>query len=449
MNRRLLLAGLIAITLGGVAISARVIYKKITAKSRLNVLVVSACSLRWDRLGVFNPQSRLTPKIDAWAKGAFVFNNAIAERPWQNYTYESSDTVRRDFLHENGYKDYLDRQFGYNFSIPPTERIQREGGGWYWPESAILNYRPGIENLKRELLQNLNVPFYVFAHLKYMHYPYLDSQNMNAADWKKLTPRSQELLAKYLAHPDKYDAQLPLIELITNSFKLLKTKFGLKEDIFSVAGIVSDPVRNLRWRKSPGFKDDIALAQELYDLKMKPFDDQANEILNLFGNRELQERTVVIFTGDHGEAFSEHGVIGHSVNVYDEMLRFPLIIKFPGSAATEVIDTQLTHLQLAKLAAGIVKGEINAGNFAQSARQLAPETVLSRNCGDTIRSARYRSEWKFIKNLDSEQNELYNLKTDPGETKNLVSENPEMAWKLEEYMNDHLADLQRQNSKGS
>jgi len=273
--------------------------------------------------------------------------------------------------------------------------------------------------------------------------------NMNEEDFAKLPAKSRELLAKYRAHPEKYDAKLPMIELLTNSFSLAERKLGLKKDVYAVAGIVSDPARNLRWRQSPGFNDDLQLVKDLYDLKMRRFDDMAADLLNLYGDESLQARTVVIFTGDHGEAFSEHGVIGHSVNVYDEMLRFPLVVKFPGQKQGEVIDSQLTLLELANLAHGIIEGRVTAANFASEARKASSEIVLSRNCPDTIRSARLNSEWKFIRNLSSEQNELYDLKNDPLETKNVINENPERAWRLEEYMNDHEADLRRTNRRGT
>jgi hypothetical protein len=452
VKRKVLIIFLLAV----IAASALVIRVSVSGGGQaasaphLNVLVVSVCSLRFDRLGVFNPDFKGTPKIDEWAKGAFRFTNGIAERPWQNYTYEGSDVVKRHWLGSMGYRDFPGRFEGYRFYVPPVERLDGDDGKkvWFWPQNAILNYGPGLEELKAEVTRDSNVPFYIFTHLKYLHYPYLDSVNMHDADFAKLPPKSRELLAKYRAHPEKYDVQLPLIELLTNSFDLLKKKLGLKNDVFAVAGVVSDPIRNAKWRESPGFKDDLQLVKDMYDLKMPRFDDMAADILNLYGDKDLQARTVVIFTGDHGESFSEHGVIGHSVNVYDEMLRFPLVVKFPGQRRGEVIDSQMTHLQLAKLARGIVEGRVTAANFAEEARKASSDIVLSRNCPDTIRSARLKSEWKFIKNLDSGQNELYNLKSDPGETRNIINDNGEIAWRLEEYMVDHEADLQRENRNG-
>jgi arylsulfatase A-like enzyme len=41
------------------------------------------------------------------------------------------------------------------------------------------------------------------------------------------------------------------------------------------------------------------------------------------------QRTVIVFTSDHGEAFREHGQLGHTVSVYDEELHVPGWIDAP------------------------------------------------------------------------------------------------------------------------
>lgn len=44
----------------------------------------------------------------------------------------------------------------------------------------------------------------------------------------------------------------------------------------------------------------------------------------------LDDRTIVVFTSDHGEEFGEHGWIGHDETLYDEVLHVPLILRAPG-----------------------------------------------------------------------------------------------------------------------
>jgi len=54
------------------------------------------------------------------------------------------------------------------------------------------------------------------------------------------------------------------------------------------------------------------------------------ERLELLG---LLDRTAVVVTSDHGEALGDHGILQHGVNVYDELVRVPLLVRAPGLPA--------------------------------------------------------------------------------------------------------------------
>lgn len=411
-------------------------------RNRPNILVVSVCSLRPDRIGVYNRDFKGSPRIDAWSKGSFVFTNAVAEEPWQNFGFEGAEVVNRAFLAKHGYENFRHRDAGINFFVPPTERGADEE--WYWSEDAILHYKKWFDELKSALLQERPLPFYIFSHLKYMHYPYYDPVNMTEEDFKKLTPKSRELMQRYVKDPLKYDAQLPVVQILLNNFELVKKKFGVERSkkILSTAGVISEPTFTEKWRKASSYNDDVVMVREMYSLKMEKFDPLAADVLNLYFDKDLADNTIVIFTGDHGEALADHGVIGHSVNVYEEMIRYPLMVKFPGSAGG-VIDQQINHQMMTKLVAGMITGDVTKDNFQDKVKELSGEFVIARNCQDNIRTVRWRSEWKYIKNLVTNRNELYNLKSDPLEKLNVIDKNADVAWKLEEYMIDHQADFKR------
>lgn len=408
------------------------------AERPLNVIVVSACSLRKDRLGI-----DLSPKINAWARGAFVFENAVAEKPWQNFTFEGHERMDRATLGRLGYSPFRNQKQGYHFIIPPVESTAGEDD-WFWSENSILKYAESLENLKRALIKPRARAIYAFVHLKYMHYPYLDTENMNESHWRTLSPKSQELLHLYRSNPDAYEVQLPMIQAMLNDFELAKRKFGA-DKVLSVAGLISDPARTSAWAKTPGFHDDLNLLRELYDLKMKHFDSLAEPILNLYGSTDLLDNTVVIFTGDHGEAFMEHGVLGHSVNVFEEMIRYPLFVKFPGSKGG-TIKGQVNHSIMADVVKEILEGRITAGNFQEAVESRAAEYALSRSCRNDVRSVRWKSRWKLIKNVATDKNELYDLEKDPSESMNVADANPEIANRLEDYLLNHQQELTRANA---
>ena len=67
------------------------------------------------------------------------------------------------------------------------------------------------------------------------------------------------------------------------------------------------------------------------------------------------DSALVVVTADHGEEFMDHGMLGHTKTLYDEVLRVPLLIRFPAGigrseptpvALLDVMPTILRTLDL-------------------------------------------------------------------------------------------------------
>jgi len=76
-------------------------------------------------------------------------------------------------------------------------------------------------------------------------------------------------------------------------------------------------------------------ARGLYDAEVRYVDDQIGKVLSALKSIDLYEDTLVVVTADHGEEFQEHGRMGHAGQLFDEVLRVPLIIKLPGREARQ------------------------------------------------------------------------------------------------------------------
>jgi arylsulfatase A-like enzyme len=71
---------------------------------------------------------------------------------------------------------------------------------------------------------------------------------------------------------------------------------------------------------------------DLYDGEIRYTDEKLiGPLIKQLKARGLYDRTMIVFTSDHGEEFFDHGGWGHGQSLYDESLRVPLIIKFPRS----------------------------------------------------------------------------------------------------------------------
>ena len=178
-------------------------------------------------------------------------------------------------------------------------------------------------------------------------------------------------------------------------------------------------------------------ASQRYDDEIAVTDREVGRLLGAWRNID---RTVVVVTADHGEAFGEHGEIGHSVFVYDTTLRVPLIVAGAGAPAGRAIDAPVTLADLAptlaawsKLALldadGIDLGAVIDGAPTGERTLYAESFAPLLDFGwAPLRSVR-RNDVKFIA---APRPELYDVGADPQEQENVVAARAELARDLAE-----------------
>ncbi len=82
-----------------------------------------------------------------------------------------------------------------------------------------------------------------------------------------------------------------------------------------------------------------------YRLEVEHVDRYVGEFLASLRRRGLYDQALILLTADHGEALGEHGHVGHVVNLHDEMLHVPLVIKLPrGHAKTAQLASNSERL---------------------------------------------------------------------------------------------------------
>ncbi len=95
--------------------------------------------------------------------------------------------------------------------------------------------------------------------------------------------------------------------------------------------------------------------RDRYDGEVAFVDEHLGRVLAALDKSPFAGRTAVVVTSDHGEAFNEHGMIRHGFELWEELVRVPLIVKVPGVAARRVtarrsaIDVVPTLLDLFKV----------------------------------------------------------------------------------------------------
>jgi arylsulfatase A-like enzyme len=72
--------------------------------------------------------------------------------------------------------------------------------------------------------------------------------------------------------------------------------------------------------------------RDLYDSEVAFTDQQIGRLLDFVASSELNSRTAIVVTSDHGEAFGEHGMYRHGNEVWEALVRVPLIVHVPSVA---------------------------------------------------------------------------------------------------------------------
>jgi arylsulfatase A-like enzyme len=165
------------------------------------------------------------------------------------------------------------------------------------------------------------------------------------------------------------------------------------------------------------------------------------ELYDELERRRLMDDTWIVLTADHGEEFGEHGNIdvGHGLTLYGEVLRVPLIFH-PAEAQAgkrlsrqvRLIDVAPTILDLVgvpipeemegvSLEANVVGGEEASGEDLLAISQVGGND----GARDKDLFAVTTKEFKYILDFQSGAEELYDLRADPEETRNVAEANPD------------------------
>jgi arylsulfatase A-like enzyme/Flp pilus assembly protein TadD len=178
---------------------------------------------------------------------------------------------------------------------------------------------------------------------------------------------------------------------------------------------------------------------DLYNGEVAYVDQSLSPVLNFLEKNGLFDNTLVVFTGDHGEALGQHGELTHGFLAYNEVLRIPLIICSPGIPASHS-DQYVCHADIFPTICDLL--DIKNPDFLQGisllpvleGKKLPPRTFYFESL-----QPYYSRGWaplrgiiqKNEKYIDSPIPELYDLEEDFAESNNLAEENELGAYKMQ------------------
>lgn len=379
---------------------------------RPNIIIYLVDTLRADGLGAYGRRAPTSPRFDAFAKEAILFEDAWAQASWTVPTTASILTGQHPAVHG---ADRPDRKLP-DEAVTLAEALKRGG------------YRTGA---------------YVANHLVAKHRGFSQGfDDWNGGEPKRYGASAAELSARALAWIDA--APQPFF-LYVHTMEPHAPYAPPAEDaapFASAYGGERDTKALLRRGHETGLPPRARRFLESQYLGEVRCNDRAfGALLDGLRERGLLERSAVLFTADHGEEFWDHGSTQHGKTLYTELLHVPLAVRLPGArrggtrerGTVQQVDLYPTLLGLAGLPPQPgLPGRDLSDHWLGGAAAEPPSLLFSQQCFTVVDKAAVRAgSLKLIVNRDARlywragaQLELYDLARDPAEAVNLASTRP-------------------------
>jgi len=369
--------------------------------ARPHVILIDIDTLRADSLSMHGSRNPTSPYFDRWAtRRATIFENSEATASW---TLPSTMSILTGtWVQQHGVHNEGTARSGSAIPLPVLLRAAGYetwglvDGGWLLP---AFGFAEGFDRFECAFRQDMNWesairwlrsrrserPVFLFLHTYLVHAPY-------PCD------------VRFEAGRERYDGPLQ----------------GKPIDVEGVLNPASHGVKKLTPRE-------IEYVRNLYDAGVARMDETLGRFLIDLERALGGDDWMLVFTSDHGEAFLEHGMMGHGTQLHGELVRVPLVVRWPQSAtgappvgfhsapvsSVDIVPTVLESVGLE------IPEHLPGRSLLSRADESRPRLAFSDEQHQSITHEGFR----LIRRgpAESPKFELYDLASDPHERTNLAA----------------------------
>lgn len=442
---------------------------------RPDILWVVWDTARADHLSLYGYGKPTTPRLDRWAQGARVFEDATSTAGYtvpshasmftglmpsqhcvNNATPRLDDrfTTLAELLHGAGYRTFL---YSANPQISAQERPNFAQGfevelhpwsrGYLERALALVKDKVPREDHSSELPARLAAVQHGDEELTPWNVKAAGALAQEATlEWLGSLRGDRPWLV-FLNYMEAHRPQIPARayrerlmtpEQVERSYQVDRSWLRMWEYTFRLREF-SD--------------EELAVTAATYDATLAELDDLFASLTDALGSKGYLENAVVVLTSDHGEQLGEHHMLDHQYSLYQPLLRVPLVLWFPkriepGRDPRPVMNFDLfpTLLELAGVPVPN-PGQSQARSLLDPdpARVRLAEETASSDVGITevlaahpawdpspfrrVLRALIAGRHKYLWGSDG-RSSLYDLAADPLETRDLIRDDPATAERL-------------------
>ena len=354
---------------------------EVKKNSELNILLVTLDTTRADRIGCYGYEEAKTPNMDSLALDGVVFSNAYCQVPLTLPSHCSVLTGTYPLYH------------------------QVHNNGFYYLSPSCLTLA--------EILKERGFKTAAFVSSFTVDSRFGIDQGFDFYDDKFM---EEEILKNFTSERKAEKVFASFSNWLDENYR---QKFFCWIHFF-------DP--HVPYDPPPPFKEEFS--GRPYDGEIAYMDHYIGKMLEKIKEKNIADNTLIILAGDHGEAFGEKNEVDHGFFIYDVTLRVPLIFYSQNylpkglvvNARVRLIDIMPSILEMLTFPAGKEIQGVSLFPYIEGRKNddlpAYIETYSPReNHGWSELIGLIRNEWKYIQ---APKPELYNLKSDPQEEKNVI-----------------------------
>ncbi|MCZ6818468.1 MAG: sulfatase [Calditrichaeota bacterium] len=446
--------------------------------TRPNIVLITADSLRADRLGCYGYRLPTTPNLDTFAGESTRFTHAFSNGPNTPHAFPAimagrcslqsrklglfdvpvtlAEALQQTGYHTMGFNaanPYISRYFHYDrgfdqfydyltFEIPQPRgerRLPAESESASVDHSSLITipgldverYLVGEESIRAKAQLEMQFhehvfhavekrpedkPVFLWLHYMDTHYPYLPQRE-------------------------------PQVELNGHSIS--------REENLRL---------NQRVRENAALSPEaLARVSGLYNASVRQLDAKVGELFDFLKRTALYDSSLIVFTADHGEEFMDHGDLQHKSKLYDELMHVPLMVKRPRQSRYYARSDLVSLLQIAPSILACLDIEnlfeyqsffedsssyvdnrnmaaFAAASYGTDGRTPTDERMLQTDIMPKVYCCRSQ-HMKVITDTGGES-QVFNLLSDPTESRNLFGSDNGEAKALLGALTDYVADLE-------
>jgi len=397
---------------------------------RYNVIIITADAMRADMIGPNGNTQVQTPNLDALAREGVTFTRAYCNIT----TTTPSHATLFSSLYPHDHKAFSNTAKVSDAIVMLPEILKAKGwhtagiANFSWLNLDISNVPQGIDEFhsckrilkadktNRWVLKFLDSrkdkpqPFYLWVHYIDNHTPYYAPEKIT----RKYYPEDKDPRAGKSGTLQEAWPLFPEHNRDNQYFK--KWLRGITDAEY----IVATNKGSVTW-----------------------VDERVGEMIARLKKNGQWERTLFVFTSDHGESLGEHGLWFLHGGLFEPTARVPLIVRVPGGPADRKVDSLVSLVDvmptiLTRLGLPLSK-QLRGKDMwrTMEGKSLSGGAVLLEHAGNYILGV-VTARYKYIYHRRTKdiypsypmkrgKEELYDLQNDPKEEKNLINEKPELA----------------------